>query len=394
MSGAIGRLRPPPNGPADRAQRARAFVSAVSLEVSAKAMPALRAEAARMAQGATISIPYLPSEDDTARLAAARTVRELGFEPMPHLSARRIGSRAALEHFIDRAVIDAGVERCLVIAGDLSTPAGPFADSASIIESGVLERAGIKVVGVGGHPQGHPVMTSADRWRVLERKCQRIEARGMAPLVITQFAFDADVVLTWLNELRARGITHPVLVGIPGPASIARLVRYAAMCGVSASTSMLSRYGVSLGRLLGSAGPDVFVDRLVDGLTEAHGQVSPHLFPFGGIAQSMEWVEHYRMRAGDECLAQMSVQLVQTPDLPLRCPCCGHRTLDERGTFRICAVCFWEDDGQDDYDADVVRDGPNGCLSLTQGRANYKAFGASQMKDLPYVRLPFPHELP
>lgn len=278
---------------------AQTFVNAFSLEVSAKAMPALRAEAARIARGTTISIPYLPSEDDAARLAAARRVRELGFEPMPHLSARRIGSRAALEHFIERAVIDAGIERCFVIAGDLATPAGPFADSTSIIESGILERAGIKVVGVGGHPQGHPAMNSAERWRVLEKKCQRIEERGMAPLVITQFAFDADIVLAWLNELRARGITPPVLVGVPGPASIARLVRYAAMCGVAASTSMLSRYGISIGRLLGRAGPDVFVDRLAEGLTEAHGQVSPHLFPFGGIAQTMEWVEHYRMRAGD-----------------------------------------------------------------------------------------------
>lgn len=298
MSGAVDRRAPILAGTDDRAQRAQAFIGAASLEVSAKALPALHAEAARIAPGTAISIPYLPSEDDAARLAAARTVRELGFEPMPHLSARRIGSRAALEHFIDRAVIDAGVERCLVIAGDLATPAGPFADSTSIIESGVLERAHIKVVAVGGHPQGHPVMTSADRWRVLERKCQRIEESGMKPQVITQFAFDADSVLTWLNELRGRGITPPVLVGVPGPASIARLARYAAMCGVAASTSMLSRYGISIGRLLGTAGPDVFVDRLVDGLTEAHGQVSPHLFPFGGIAPSMKWVEDYRMQAG------------------------------------------------------------------------------------------------
>lgn len=85
--------------------------------------------------------------------------------------------------------------------------------------------------------------------------------------------------------------------------------------------------------------------------------------------------------------------MMDIPDLPLRCPCCGHRTLDERGTFMICAVCFWEDDGQDDHDAGVVRDGPNGSLSLMQGRSNYKAFGASRKEDLPYVRSPFPHEL-
>lgn len=282
--------------PSDRSGRVRAFIETCSFEIGAKAMPALRAEAARITPGTTISIPYLASEDDDARLAAARTVHALGFAPMPHLSARRITSQAALGRFLDRAVGEAGVERCLLIAGDLSTPVGPFADSASIIETGLLERAGIRSVGVGGHPEGHPVMTRDAQWLTLERKCRSIEERGMAPLIITQFAFDADVVLAWLDELRARGIAHPVLIGVPGPASIARLVRYAAMCGVSASASMLSRYGISLGRLLGTAGPDVFVDRLVNGLREAHGPVSPHLFPFGGVAQSVEWVEWYRRR--------------------------------------------------------------------------------------------------
>ncbi|MEN5267882.1 methylenetetrahydrofolate reductase [Stenotrophomonas sepilia] len=276
--------------------RAEAFINTFSLEVSAKAMPALCAEADRIPRGTVISIPWLASEDDDARLAAARTVRALGFEPMPHLSARRVGSRAALERFLQRAAGEARVARCLLIAGDLATPAGPFADSASIIQTGVLEQSGIKVVAIGGHPEGHPVMSSDERWQALEGKCQAIEARGMAPLVVTQFAFDADTVLAWLDALRARGITVPVLVGVPGPASIPRLMRYAAMCGVGASASMLARYGISIGRLLGTAGPEVFVDRLVKGLTSAHGPVSPHFFPFGGVAPSLEWMAQYRRR--------------------------------------------------------------------------------------------------
>ena len=75
-------------------------------------------------------------------------------------------------------------------------------------------------------------------------------------------------------------------------------------------------------------------------------------------------------------------------DLPIRCPCCGYKTLSERGEFEICAVCFWEDDGQDDDDADEVHGGPNGDLSLTQGRANYVKFGASLEQNLPHVRPP------
>lgn len=99
-----------------------------------------------------------------------------------------------------------------------------------------------------------------------------------------------------LKALRERGIEHPVRVGVPGPAGIAVLARYAALCGVSACASMWSQYGASIGKLFGTAGPDLFVDRLAAGLTDAHAKVSLHFFPFGGIAQSVRWIEQYRAR--------------------------------------------------------------------------------------------------
>jgi hypothetical protein len=76
-------------------------------------------------------------------------------------------------------------------------------------------------------------------------------------------------------------------------------------------------------------------------------------------------------------------------DGPLyRCPCCHCRTLEERGAFTICPVCYWEDDGQDDDDADTVRGGPNGTLSLTAARENYIRIGACDEKFVSSVRLP------
>jgi hypothetical protein len=77
---------------------------------------------------------------------------------------------------------------------------------------------------------------------------------------------------------------------------------------------------------------------------------------------------------------------------PYRCPCCSSRTLPTRGGYDLCPVCFWEDDGQDDHDANDVRGGPNGALSLTQARANYAEFGASDRVDLRNVRRPHPVE--
>ena len=54
------------------------------------------------------------------------------------------------------------------------------------------------------------------------------------------------------------------------------------------------------------------------------------------------------------------------------CPCCYFPTLSGRGCFEICSKCNWEDDGQDDHDADEVRGGPNGSLSLTMCREAFK----------------------
>ena len=78
----------------------------------------------------------------------------------------------------------------------------------------------------------------------------------------------------------------------------------------------------------------------------------------------------------------------------IACPCCGCLTLEEPASDDICPVCFWQDDGQDDERADEVWGGPNGSLSLTQGRLNYRDFGASSLKRKDYVRPPNPDELP
>ena len=76
-----------------------------------------------------------------------------------------------------------------------------------------------------------------------------------------------------------------------------------------------------------------------------------------------------------------------------RCPCCGFLTLCGRSGFEICPVCFWEDDGQDDHDADEVRGGPNGKLSLTQARENYRRCGAADKGHLPSIRKPLSTEI-
>jgi hypothetical protein len=78
------------------------------------------------------------------------------------------------------------------------------------------------------------------------------------------------------------------------------------------------------------------------------------------------------------------------------CDCCGCRTLLNPGSYEICGVCGWEDDRSDVWRREDGPDAPSGPnqISLTEGRANYARFGASNERSQPFVRPPRPDELP
>lgn len=73
------------------------------------------------------------------------------------------------------------------------------------------------------------------------------------------------------------------------------------------------------------------------------------------------------------------------------CLCCGYLTLDEKppGTFDICQVCYYEDDG-----SDPDRGGGANGVSLNTARENFKKFRASEERWVSRVRPPLPEETP
>ncbi|MFE2330103.1 CPCC family cysteine-rich protein [Streptomyces sp. NPDC059385] len=69
------------------------------------------------------------------------------------------------------------------------------------------------------------------------------------------------------------------------------------------------------------------------------------------------------------------------------CPCCGHRVLDAMpGSYEICPVCFWEDDGiQFRW---PTMDGGANKVSLIEAQLNYQEFGACKQRVRQFVRPP------
>ncbi|MEY4501440.1 MAG: hypothetical protein RIS52_1330 [Pseudomonadota bacterium] len=265
-----------------------------SIEITAKDATELAEAAAIVKLGTRVSVTFLPKEDAAKRVAAAAEIARLRLKPVPHISARRIGSEAELIAYMEALAKAGACDEVFVVAGDPDTPDGPYPDALSIIRSGILQRYGVRSVGIAGYPEGHPKIGAELLWAALEDKVAAIRASGMEASILTQFGFDAVPVLTWLRALRARGIDTPVRLGVPGPASATALIRFSARCGVSASSSVLKKYGLSLTKLMQPTGPDKYVRALAQGLSgEPLGKVGLHFYPFGGLVNTAAWIRTF-----------------------------------------------------------------------------------------------------
>ncbi|MEV7421059.1 methylenetetrahydrofolate reductase [Streptomyces sp. NPDC091212] len=272
-----------------------ALLEDFSLEMTGKDVPGLEEARDRIPAGTRINVTFLGNEDPAMRLAAAGAVRRFGFTPVPHLSARRLRSRAELADVLAALRQDGAADHVFVIGGDPATPHGPYDDALTLIRSGLLQEYGVRHVGVSGYPEGHPAIAGPALWSAIEDKTAALARHGLAGDVITQFGFAADPVLTWVEALRKRGIDTPVRIGVPGPAGIKRLMTYASRFGVGTSTSIARKYGFSITNLMGTAGPDRFIRALAEGYdTERHGTLKLHFYTFGGIGATSRWIADFR----------------------------------------------------------------------------------------------------
>jgi methylenetetrahydrofolate reductase (NADPH) len=267
-----------------------------SLEITAKDVATLD-DVADVPAGTQVNVTFLSTESHRQRVTAAEVVRRAGLVPVPHVSARRIASEQQLDKFLaDLTTVGAG-ESLFLVGGDPERPVGPYADAASLISAAPFTRHRPRTVGVAGYPDGHPHIDDATLWDALEQKIALLSEKSVEAAVITQFSFDASAVVRWLEELRGRGVAVPVRVGVPGPAGIRRLLGYARRFGVASSAGIVQKYGFSLTNLLGTAGPDVFLEELAGALTPEHGDVAVHFYTFGGLKNTARWAQDAIMTA-------------------------------------------------------------------------------------------------
>lgn len=281
--------------PAADRTAALALIDDFSLEMTGKDIPGLEEARDAIPAGTKINVTFLGNEDLDMRVAASKAVKDLGFTPVPHISARRLASQAQLEEFLGRLQEVGATEHVFCVGGDPATPEGPYPDSLSVIRTGILQEYGVKEVSIAGYPEGHPDIAGDVLWRHLEDKSAALKEQGLDAVILTQFAFDTDPVMRWIDGVRDRGITSQIRIGTPGPAGIKRLINFARRFGVGANAMIVKKYGFSLTNLMGTAGPERFVSDLSGllGQDTRSGDVKLHFYTFGGLLATAQWAREY-----------------------------------------------------------------------------------------------------
>ncbi|MGH7047866.1 MAG: hypothetical protein ACREE2_15920 [Stellaceae bacterium] len=279
-------------------QRVASLVAASSIEISPRDELSGDGLRALFAPGTTVFVNHPGSVTHHDIVAACARLQRAGFAPVPHIAARRLASFTQAGDFVRRIVGEAGIRRALIIAGDPDRAVGPFADTLDLLASGVVDGQGLGEIVFAGHPEGHPRLDHQALDAALRAKLAFCAQRGLKASLITQFGFEPAPIRRWIEGVRAQGIVCPIRVGVAGPASIATLAKFAVRCGIGASLRALGRGHAAFARILAEASPQTLIDALV--AEECPGPTIDglHVFTFGGVRRTAEWLRRVAASTG------------------------------------------------------------------------------------------------
>ena len=262
-----------------------------SIEVTPPGAGKIESFSEVLAEGTTVNVTFLPGTDPKDTVDVAARLRDDGMNPVPHIAARSLKSKDQLDDLVKDMTNRANVSEVLVIGGGVDNPVGEFSDSMQVLDTGILQKYGITSIGVSGHPEGSPDISNDQIADALGWKNDFAKKEGLDLYIETQFCFDAASVVAWEETTRKAGNALPIRVGIPGPATIKTLFRFAQISGIGPSMRMIAKQAGNVSKLLTVQSPHM----LIAGLSEAMAADAEsnlqhfHYYPFGGFARTSRW---------------------------------------------------------------------------------------------------------
>jgi len=266
------------------------FIRGYSIEATTYDKDKLQAYPDFIPEGTCIYVAHVPGSEITDVVDMAGRLRELGYEPVPHVVPRRLRSQSELESALE-GLRDRNIDHILMIAGDVPTAEGPFTSTLDIIGTGILEKFGFKTLGVSGHPEGNAVIDDKTLREALDEKARFAAESSLDVHIVTQFGFDNTTIPRWEKEISERGITLPIHVGMAGPTTLKRLIDLSVRCGVGASLRMLTRRTSAVANMLKVSGPDRMITAYAAYIKNnpATRVERAHFFALGGVEKTARW---------------------------------------------------------------------------------------------------------
>ncbi len=275
-----------------------AALAGFSIEMGSHEAESFQGLARRLPRGTDVFLNLFPKDTLDRQVAVCRQIRESGFTPIPHLAARRARSPGDVPRVLGRFTEDAGVRDFLFIAGDLAEPANDIRDSLDFIRAMGSNDFGIRRVGVSGYPEGHPLISDEDLRRTQQEKIGLLRDLGITPMVVTQFSFDPNAIIRFCEDVHSRYPEIQIRNGLPGPAKLTTLIKFAQRCGVTASMKKMKALPVATSlKLLQRVPPSRQAGALGRYRLEQNQNIAVHLFTFGGLEAALDWIDE-AVRAG------------------------------------------------------------------------------------------------
>jgi methylenetetrahydrofolate reductase (NADPH) len=225
-----------------------------------------------------------PAGDLEDTIDLSRDLAALGFEVVPHLAARMTRDRRHLSDILEELrKLDIG--RVFVVGGD-ADQRGDFPDGLALLEAMVEIGHGLTRIGIAGYPEGHAFIPDEDLWDSLAAK------QRYANYMVTQMCFDPEAITAFVQACRSKGITLPVLIGLPGVAPIRKLATIAARLGVGPSIQFLSKHTSMLGRLVRPDGyaPDELIRQMIPTIMHPEADIRGfHIYTFNQVQSTEAW---------------------------------------------------------------------------------------------------------
>jgi methylenetetrahydrofolate reductase (NADPH) len=219
-----------------------------------------------------------------ATLALAESLARHGYVTVPHLAARMISGRTELVEIRSR-LADAGITRVFVPGGDVD-PVGDYPDAFSLLEDLSTLAQPFEQIGIAGYPETHPKITDDLTVQAMWDK------RRHATHVVSNLTFDAGAIKSWVERLRKRGVTMPLLLGMPGPIDRTKLLAMATKIGVGESTRFLAKHKSTFARLAAPGGftGQRFLEECASVAARPESLIEGlHIFTFNQIAETEAW---------------------------------------------------------------------------------------------------------